>query len=212
MNHKYNKENRNSSYRILKLQSGEEIIAKISGRKTNKIILDKPMLIKSSTQSDMFGRTKEIIFLRKWICGTTSETTNVPENFILSWHTPSKEVMYMYNMEAEMDKMKDSDPWKPKNINPQKNDYLQSLLDDLQKDKDSGDFVFMNMALPPDLAKELFEDGGLFDIEDDDDDDDDFMDEEEVNEHLYTGDDIKDPDYGNRWTDWNPDPSNDEYH
>jgi len=208
MNHKYNKENRKSSYRILKLQSGEEIIAKINGRKTNKIILDKPMVIKSSTQSDMFGRTKEIIFLRKWLCGTTTETANIPENFIMSWHTPSKEVMYMYDMESEMDKMKGP----PKNMNPYKNDYLQSLLDDLQKNKDNpNDFIFMNMALPPDLAKELFEESIFGD--DDEEDDDDLLDdlEEGINDHLYTGDDMKDPDYGNRWTDWNPDPNDDEY-
>ena len=67
----------------------------------------------------------------------------------------------------------------------------------------------MNMALPPDLAKELFEDG-LFDIDDIDDEEDEFLDKE-VNDHLYTGDDMKDPDYGNRWTDWNPNPRDDEY-
>ena len=96
MNKRCRKES--TPYRVLKLQSGEEVITKIGGRKSDKIILNNPMIIKSSTQSDMFGRTKEIIFLRKWICGTSNTVTKIPESFIISWNTPSKELTYMYSM------------------------------------------------------------------------------------------------------------------
>tara|TARA_Y100001937_G_scaffold118860_1_gene173771 strand:- start:1390 stop:2004 length:615 start_codon:yes stop_codon:yes gene_type:complete len=203
MSKKYQKGS--TPYRVLKLQSGEELITKIGGKKADKIILDNPMIIKSSTQSDMFGRTKEIFFLRKWICGTSSNIIKIPESFIISWNSPSKEVSYMYSMEEEHEKME-----KNKEVNPIKNmpSHLQALLDELEKTKDKSDFVFMNMALPPELAKELFEDG-LLDMNDDDQILD--FDEEDINDHLYTGEDTSDPNYGNRWTDWNPDPLGDEY-
>ena len=49
-------------------------------------------------------------------------------------------------------------------------------------------------------------------FDDDDDDDDDPAAHKEINEHKYTGDQNKeDPNYGNRWTDWNPNPNDDEY-
>ena len=68
----------------------------------------------------------------------------------------------------------------------------------------------MNMALPPELAREFFEEG-LFEMDffDEDENEEDFL--KEINDQLYTGEEKNDPDYGNRWTDWNPNPLDDEY-
>ena len=66
----------------------------------------------------------------------------------------------------------------------------------------------MHMMLPPDLVEELMEEGILnFDGMEDNGGS-----IESINEDLYTGDQKDDPDYGNRWTDWNPNPTDDEYH
>ena len=92
---------------------------------------------------------------------------------------------------------------------------LDSLKNDLDNDGNTppnkNNSFFMHMMIPPDMVKELLEQGMLEDLIDDDDDDiDDFY--EEVNDHKYTGDQNKDdPNYGNRWTDWNPDPNDHDY-
>ena len=74
--------------------------------------------------------------------------------------------------------------------------------------------IFMSMMLPPDFIKNLIEEGylDLDELDDFDYPEDDIGDfYEEINDHKYTGEEKTDPDYGNRWTDWNPDPLSDEY-
>ena len=213
----------NSSYRILKLQSGEEIIAKIKGKKGGKIVLEKPMIFKTTTRNDMFGQSKEITFLKDWLSNTLADVTAIPENFIVSWLVPSQDVTRLYDLERNNKKprhTKKNAP-SPHEHNPlYSKEVLDKILDELKNMDDEsmnnppttpfdmGDkFVFMHMMLPPDVVKEMFEEGLL-------DFDSDMMEEnysEEINEDKYTGEDTDDPDYGNRWTDWNPDPHNDEY-
>ena len=87
------------------------------------------------------------------------------------------------------------------------------------KDTDKNDqYVFMHMMLPPDALKDMM-DSGLFDL---DDLEDDLLDQlengdiedsifGETNDDLYTGEDVSSPEYGNRWTDWDPNPFNNDY-
>ena len=56
-----------SSYRVLKLQSGEEIIAKIKGKEGEKVILENPMIFTTQLRSTPFGQTQEITFLKDWL-------------------------------------------------------------------------------------------------------------------------------------------------
>ena len=213
----------NSSYRVLKLQSGEEIIAKIKGRNKGKIILDTPMIFQTTSRSDMFGQTKEITFLKDWLSNTSEDSIAIPENFIISWLKPSSNVTKLYDIERKLkteDNLRDkltppSNPTSPIKQTPPappfNMDKLLEAFDAIDGDNDEDKPFFMHMMIPPDMVKELFEQGLLDDIMDDELEDgiDGFY--EEVNDHKYTGDDKDDPNYGNRWTDWNPDPNNDEY-
>jgi hypothetical protein len=212
----------NSSYRVLKLQSGEEIIAKIKGRNKGKIILDNPMVFQTTSRSDAFGQTKEITFLKDWLSNTSEDTIDIPENFIISWLKPSSSVTKLYDIERKLkteDKLRDKLKPPTNQIPPTKQtppvppfnmDTLLEAMDAIDNNDEDKPF-FMHMMIPPDMVKELFEQGLLDDIMDNEFED--VMDAfyEEVNDHKYTGDDIDDPNYGNRWTDWNPDPSDDEY-
>jgi|TARA_R110000824_G_scaffold401740_1_gene614341 hypothetical protein len=213
----------NSSYRVLKLQSGEELIAKIKGRNKGKIILDSPMVFKTTSRSDMFGQTKEITFLKDWLSNTSEDIIAIPENFIISWLKPSSNVTKLYDIERKLkteDKLHDklnppTNPTSPIKQTPPAPpfdmDKLLEAFDAIDKDNGEDKPFFMHMMIPPDMVKDLFEQGLLDDIMDDELEDriDAFY--EEVNDHKYTGDDTNDPNYGNRWTDWNPDPNNDEY-
>ncbi len=214
-----------SSYRILKLSSGEEIIAKIVGKDKGKIVVENPMVFKTTFRPDMFGQSKEITFLGYWLSNTTSKVTKISEEFIMNWLTPTREVANLYDLEQT----KRSNPHKnpktpPKNPwgqqNPDKlNTDLFSMLDELMKDTSHTDkndqYVFMHMMLPPDALKDMM-DSGLFDLDDLEEEifgnlDDDDNEYGETNDNLYTGDDHSSPDYGNRWTDWDPNPFNEDY-
>ena len=211
----------NSSYRVLKLKSGEEIIAKIKGKKEGKVILEKPMVFNTTTRTDMFGHSKEITFLKNWLSNTSSDVTAIPENFIISWLVPSRDVTHLYDMERNNKISKKHRPNKEMSDPHHSKDVLDKILEELQNlDNESVDnspfnpfdmgdkFVFMHMMLPPEIVKEMFEEGLLdFDIEEK------FSSDisKEINDHKYTGEQTKDPDYGNRWTDWNPDPFTEEY-
>lgn len=211
----------NSSYRVLKLKSGEEIIAKIKGKKEGKVILEKPMIFKTTTRTDMFGHSKEITFLKNWLSNSSSDIAAISENFIISWLVPSRDVTRLYDMEINDKRSKKpksnkemTDPYHTK-------DVLDKILEELQNLDDASTenspfnpfdmedkFVFMHMMLPPEIVKEMFEEGLLdFDIEENLSSN---M-SKEINDDQYTGEQTKDPDYGNRWTDWNPDPFTEEY-
>ena len=226
-----------SSYRILKLSSGEEIIAKIIGKDNGKIVLENPMIFRTSHKADMFGTTKEVTFLGDWLANTNSKVTKISENFIMNWLTPSKEVAHLYDMEQtrrsdhflKQNKKSQDNQWpnvwgpnaKPPEIKPpDKNQTdLYSMLDEMMKDTSNTDkndqYVFMHMMLPPDAIKEMMESGIFDDLEDElldfigDDVDGGIY--GETNDDLYTGDDKTSPEYGNRWTDWDPNPFNDDY-
>ena len=210
----------NSSYRVLKLKSGEEIIAKIKGKKEGKVVLEKPMVFKTTTRNDMFGHSKEITFLKNWLSNTASDVTAIPENFIISWLVPSQDVTRLYDMERNNKKPRNTKEMPETNDSLYSKEVLNKILEELKNMDnnesinnspfnpfDMGDkFVFMHMMLPPDIVKEMFEEGLLdFDMMNEED----FS--EEINEDKYTGEQTNDPDYGNRWTDWNPDPFTEEY-
>ena len=225
-----------SSYRVLKLQSGEEIIAKIKGKKGEKIILENPMVFATQLRSTHLGQTEEITFLKDWLINIKKDTVKIPENFIVTWNSPSDDVAKLYD--AEM-KNKSSRDFKKSPKDPNKNSPLEKILEDLQKLEDqidetekntklpqpmeppfplppgqSKNSIFMSMMLPPDFIKNLIEEGylDLDELDDFDYPEDDIGDfYEEINDHKYTGEEKTDPDYGNRWTDWNPDPLSDEY-
>ena len=225
-----------SSYRVLKLQSGEEIIAKIKGKKGEKIILENPMVFTTQLRSTPFGQTQEITFLKDWLINIEKDTVKIPENFIVTWNSPSTDVAKLYDAER---KNKSSRDYKKSSTNPNENNALDKILEDLKKLEDqideteknvqppfpteppfplppgqSKNSIFMSMMLPPDFIKNLIEEGylDLDELDDFDYPEDDIGDfYEEINDHKYTGEEKTDPDYGNRWTDWNPDPLSDEY-
>ncbi len=225
-----------SSYRVLKLQSGEEIIAKIKGKEGEKVILENPMIFTTQLRSTPFGQTQEITFLKDWLANIKKDTVKIPENFIVTWNSPTSDVSRLYDAER---KNKTARDFKKSSSNPNENNALDKILEDLKKLEDqideteknaqtqlpmeppfplppgqSKNSIFMSMMLPPDFIKNLIEEGylDLDELDDFDYPEDDIGDfYEEINDHKYTGGEKTDPDYGNRWTDWNPDPLSDEY-
>ena len=90
-----------NSYRILKLRSGEELIAKITSEKNNKLIIERPMVFKSSMMTDPYGRTREMTILKNWLLYATHEQTSIPKDFVASYLKPDTDVMKLYSLEKK---------------------------------------------------------------------------------------------------------------
>ena len=56
-----------TSYRIIKLTSGEEIIAKMKGSDDKKMTVERPMVFRSTQAFDILGNQKEVTFLKNWL-------------------------------------------------------------------------------------------------------------------------------------------------
>ncbi len=119
-----------SSYRVLKLQSGEEIIAKIKGKEGEKVILENPMIFTTQLRSTPFGQTQEITFLKDWLINIKKDTVKIPENFIVTWNSPSTDVAKLYDAER---KNKSSRDYKKSSTNPNENNRRFMIMDGIDE-------------------------------------------------------------------------------
>lgn len=236
-----------TSYRIIKLSSGEEIIGNIKGREKDKIIIDRPMIFKTQVMMHTLGTQKEVIFLKDWMSYTNDNQAKIQESHITSIFAPDELVVSMYDRaKHELDVQPDR-PAKLEKLDPDKVDNKQSLedtikqmfkfpnqnqknslfddLDALEEKLDSihgegngpddKDRIYLNMDLSYEDLKNMFDDGiissKIFNM---------------IEEMYYgstnkmrpeetsndsTIEDKDNPDYGNRWTDWDNDLSNEDY-
>ena len=113
-------------YRILKLRSGEEIIAKLKGEQKGKIILERPMIFMTKLVMDPYsGRQRELTILRNWLSHTTEIQTKIPKDYIATYLIPDNKVMELYALEKEKE---DVDPKTPS---------ITNLTETMKKDLDS---------------------------------------------------------------------------
>tara|TARA_R100000458_G_C8277099_1_gene252546 strand:- start:427 stop:1113 length:687 start_codon:yes stop_codon:yes gene_type:complete len=221
-----------NSYRILKLRSGEELIAELRGESNNKLILQRPMIFKSIVIPDPFGKQKEITILKNWLSHTNEIQTKIPKDFIATYLKPDNDVVELYDLEKEkqdkdlnpkrkiIDTKKDNpfsseEPKKLDDMTPEDlNDFLNMVKREMDENPDAFEdeqslmppnmknFINMSIFLPPEALLSLV-DAGLLDIED-------------VNALIdsmrndnYKGNDKKrqtEEDFGTDWKDWSPDP------
>jgi len=204
----------NRSYKIFKLNSGEEIICSVINKNKGAFTIVSPMVFKTITAIDPMGYDKEITFLKDWLVYAKDKSTKIKETQVTSIIDPSDKVINMYKAQQHTEtKVKefnaDNDPNKksgdfPDNIN----DLMKDIMDmSKPKNPESGTFKF-----EMELTKKDFEDfieKGLIS--------DDFLDElisdmvgegmdQEVPSEEYTGDETDHPNFGNRWTDWDNNP------
>lgn len=196
----------NPAYRILKLQSGEEIITKILGKRDGKVSLDFPMAFRTVLMSDPYtGTQKEVTILRDWISYTADTSVKIPEDLIICYSSPLTEAISLYEKEKQK-KVSDTKPKEIKNLDSIKKDmqndfqtFLNDMIEQAEKinpadgfnNKSIADIFNSINALGPDDEVEW-----EFEFQ--------FPSEEITDE--TTENEINHPDYGNRWTDWSSDP------
>ena len=144
-----------NSYRIIKLKSGDDVITKIKGRENGKLIVETPMIFKSTIITDFTGIPKEVTVLQKWAKYANNKEVKIPEDFILTYLTPMDEAVQLYNLEKNKERKESS---LKKQLPPMNNEIIKKLLDDLVDFKSNtgpNDTVFKFIGSEKDM-EELF--------------------------------------------------------
>lgn len=240
-----------TQYKIMKLRSGEEIIARISNSTEKKITVERPMCFRSMMIQDYYGVPKDILVMKNWIPLSVDNHIDIPKDHIVSYINPNPDAISLYESEKEREDTKlkinefkkqnpvDEDEEFKKMMkylsdNTQKLDEMMNNIENVdekkpQDKKNKEDMIFMNMMFPPEMLLDLIE-SDLIDPE--------IFGEmykdikkskkkkplppknkkanpkknlSEGSSSKYTGDQKDHKDFGNRWTDWNPDLTSEDY-
>ena len=82
--------------RLFKLRSGEEVLGLLSGENDSTISILRPMVIKTHISPDSFGVTREITLLRNWLEFTDQEHIDLPRDHVASVLMPSENTVVLY--------------------------------------------------------------------------------------------------------------------
>lgn len=179
------------SYKILKMKSGEDIIADVRKTKDGKLRLHRPMVFKTMVSPDLFGGMREIFMLKNWLILSSEIKTNISLDSVNTILEPTPEVSSLYEAEKNKEDKYNrkpkainlNKPQLPPPVNNQKEDDIaldnmrrkleqmmedltnipeeESNLKDLAKPKFDDKMVFMNMIFSPEVIVELLRSGIL---------------------------------------------------
>lgn len=174
--------------RLFKLRSGEEVLGLLSGENDSTISILKPMVIKTHISPDPLGVTREITVLRNWLEFTDQEYIDLPRDHIASVLMPSESTVVLYQKSVRTEEnykesLRQAEEKKKEIMqNPDSlQDMFKSLFDEIiEMDSEppinnpiakppSMPFPFMNpntnvgmfFSIPPDIFQEMIENGLL---------------------------------------------------
>ena len=220
-------------YKILKLKSGEDIIGTVKISRDGNIKIHRPMIFKSMVQPDIFGGMKEYFILKDWLLLSDDKIAVISKESINTIIGASPDVCQLYDVELMKEQKNTLPKQKAKKLppNPAKDpfDFLdkhiqdmlekvdkkyedESNLKDLAKPQKDDKMVFMNMVFSPEVIVELLK-SGILDRKEFGAMINEITNEngEGMNPQKYTGNKKDKKDLGNKWTDWNADPSSEDY-
>jgi len=215
------------SYKILKLRSGESVIATVINIKNNQVTIENPMIMKVVTIPDPFLKFKrEILTMSNWLEYSKTKKVTIPQDWIALSLNPDAQTTKLYVAEVNQPDVNKDDIAKEQrmreDIMKQAEQNLRDLEDEIEShlsDMDIPDIadmsdmpsspppssVFMSFSMNHDMFKKMIEDGLL-----DHDMDDNFDGEELEEPEKLDRDNDKhrsgsEDDFGNEWFDWSPD-------
>lgn len=222
---------------LVKLRSGEEIIATMVSKGTKGLLVQNPMLLRHVPFMDYnTGSLKAATIMEDWLARGEEKEITIPHSWIGFSMNPNQEVIESYTkyIEKQKEEPKKSDETATEEISEEKKleDEMTKILNDMVNDAknmpptndlasmmsnmDFGkpkEMVSINFDIPPNLFKELLEEGLLSDImgaplDDDEMDDEEFFaeDKKKIKENFKksSGSTLS---WGNDYEDWSPDPS-----
>lgn len=92
-----------SPFKVLKLKSGEDIIAKLIQSTEKQIKVERPMLVKIMHYVETSGMKKETVVLVDWLKLTVANSVQIPRDHILQIFDSNPELIRAYNMQKRID-------------------------------------------------------------------------------------------------------------
>lgn len=215
--------------KILKLKSGEEVISVLSESK-GKYTLDNPMLFRSTTLMDHMGRPYDMTTLKDWLYNSDQKSITIPRSHVASLVEPSEKCRTMYlqqltnlsavasevvteedraEAENEMEEMFNElfEKFGPggEGMDSKTAPFADEETEIGMEKMDGKQMIYMSMVFPPEMIMNLITSGIL------DPRDIQKMIKEVKKKNKFTGDEKERKDFGNKFSDWNPDPNSDDY-
>ncbi len=186
-------------FKVLKLRSGDDVVARLIKNTKEFIRLERPMVIKVMHYVDpMGGAKRETVVLYDWMKMTTSNHIDIPRDHILGIFDANPDIVDAYDMQKRLE----DNPSLINKINPQRNPgpgfnidrimkIVEAKMNMLQEEEDEiEEEIEFEAGIDFEDIKEMLNDarrrGGKKQIE--------IVDDEDKNH----------PDYGTRYTDWSP--------
>jgi|TARA_E500000318_G_scaffold108477_1_gene119429 hypothetical protein len=188
----------NTAFKVLKLRSGDDIIAQLIKNTKEFIRLERPMVIKVMHYVEpMSAMKRETIILYDWMKTTTSNNIDMPRDHILGIYDANPDIIDAYDMQKRLE----DNPSLINKINPQRNPGPGFNIDRIMKIVEAK----MNMLQEEDEIEEELEFGAGIDFEDIKDMLNDARRKGgKKNIEIVEDKDKNHPDYGTRYTDWSP--------
>ena len=209
------------SYRILKLRSGESVIATVLDSKNNQVTIENPMIMHVMSVPDPFLKFKrEILTMSNWLEYSKTKKVTIPEDWIALSLTPDAQTTKLYIAEVNqpdvtMEEMAKEQRMR-EDIMKQAEENLRDLEDEIEShlsDMDMPDIpsspppssVFMSFSMNHDMFKKMIEDGLLDHDMDDNFEGDELEEPETLDREADKHRSGSEEDFGNDWVDWSPD-------
>jgi len=144
-------------YRLIKLNNGDNIIARITKIGNAIVVLENPFLYKTMTIFSPSG-LKNIVLLKKWFELTSQNIIEVPLNSICSMTIPNDKIIFLY----EKEKNRIQSPY-ISNDELYKNPKLMDMIENSSLDKQNSSdkkpeeiegTVNISMKITPEMLKE----------------------------------------------------------
>ena len=184
------------NYRVLKLRSGDSLVAELVENSKTHIKVMRPMDIKYMHFIDALGRKHETMILVDWLKSTTSNSVKLEKDFILQIFTPSPDVIKSYDMQKKFEDTGKTTP--PKGIGMFKSKDTESLSQMLANIEEQ----FKNVNID-EIMEEVLEQM----------DEEEEASAEELVEDIIKGktaerviNDEDNPEFGTSYCDWSPNP------
>jgi len=181
-----------SPFRILKLRSGEDIVAKMVNNKKDSIVIERPMLMKVMHYVEpMTGSKRESIILYDWLKATDQNRITIPKDHILLISGVNPDVHRAYEMQKKYDDTPTNIPsqqQKPPSIQKELEGFnIQNMLDSIHEQLKAA-------RIKPEDLENLDIEEILEEMDDD----------EQIT--IIEDDRTSSEDYGTAYSDWSPDP------
>ena len=139
-------------YKVLKMDSGEDVICKVTSEYKDAFVVERPMSITETPQfHEELGEMVNQTGLAKWMNFTNDVSFIIPKVKILSLGNLAPEVTYFYKNICE--KMAKAEERLPKTLDEvqERIMYMRNLADNVNKQTDDQDSNVVQF--PPDKTK-----------------------------------------------------------